>query len=128
MSANPQLHLSTIIWQRVEAALVFVAGIALFWHLNDGLSWWCALLLFFAPDLSFFGYLFDARVGAVCYNLAHVYAVGALLLAWGIGMGIPILGALGALCLAHCGFDRMLGYGLKSPQGFRFTHLGVVGR
>lgn len=30
--------------------------------------------------------------------------------------------------LAHAGFDRMLGYGLKSPEGFTVTHLGTIGR
>ncbi len=29
---------------------------------------------------------------------------------------------------AHIGFDRMLGYGLKSVTSHRLTHLGLVGR
>ena len=29
---------------------------------------------------------------------------------------------------AHIGFDRALGYGLKSAAGFEFTHLGRIGR
>jgi hypothetical protein len=27
----------------------------------------------------------------------------------------------------HIGIDRMLGYGLKYAEGFRFTHLGRIG-
>lgn len=29
---------------------------------------------------------------------------------------------------AHIGMDRLLGYGLKYPTGFRHTHLGRIGR
>jgi hypothetical protein len=50
------------------------------------------------------------------------------LLAIGLLMPVPLLGVLGALWLAHSGFDRMLGYGLKSPEGFSFTHLGRIGK
>jgi len=37
------------------------------------------LLLFLLPGLSMLGYLAGLRVGAVAYNLAHVYAVPAAL-------------------------------------------------
>ena len=30
--------------------------------------------------------------------------------------------------LAHIGFDRALGYGLKYASGFGFTHLGRIGK
>ena len=30
--------------------------------------------------------------------------------------------------LAHIGFDRALGYGLKYSAGFGFTHLGRIGK
>lgn len=30
--------------------------------------------------------------------------------------------------IAHIGFDRTLGYGLKYDSGFKFTHLGRIGR
>lgn len=29
---------------------------------------------------------------------------------------------------ADFGFDRMLGYGLKYSEGFKFTHLGIIGK
>ena len=28
---------------------------------------------------------------------------------------------------AHIGFDRLCGFGLKYPEGFRETHLGTLG-
>lgn len=96
-------------------------------HDEAGLSWWIAALIFFAPDISFAGYLFGPKIGAFGYNLVHIYALGALLIAAGAALSVPLLAALGSLWLAHSGLDRMLGYGLKSSEGFTFTHLGQIG-
>jgi hypothetical protein len=46
----------------------------------------------------------------------------------GVALQRPPLLAVSALWLAHVGFDRMLGYGLKYGTGFGDTHLGRVGR
>lgn len=40
----------------------------------------------------------------------------------------PAWGLAAAIWLGHIGFDRLLGYGLKHAHGFRFTHLGLIGR
>ena len=117
-----------IVWQRIEAALVFVASLALFWQADSGLAWWLAAIVFFAPDLSFAGYAAGSRVGAAVYNTVHVYAFGLVVLAIGAAASMPLLAGLGALWLAHSGFDRMLGYGLKSTEGFGVTHLGRIGK
>ncbi|MFV0244168.1 MAG: DUF4260 family protein [Qingshengfaniella sp.] len=87
-----------------------------------------ALLIFFAPDLSFVAYLFGPRAGAFSYNLVHIYASGMILVVVGITFSLAVLSALGALWLAHSGVDRLLGYGLKSNEGFAFTHLGRIGK
>jgi hypothetical protein len=117
-----------IVWQRAEAALVFVAGLLLFWQADSGMAWWLALILFFTPDLSFTGYAAGNRIGAIVYNLVHLYAFGLGLFAIGAVLAMPTPAALGALWLAHAGFDRMLGYGLKSADGFGVTHLGLIGK
>lgn len=118
----------TVLWQRVEGGLLFATCTLLFWRAGYDFTLWEVLAIFFTPDLSFLGYAFGPRVGAYCYNSLHLYAMGAALLAAGLIGSIPDLAAVGALWLAHSGFDRMLGYGLKLPQGFTFTHLGVIGR
>jgi hypothetical protein len=83
-------------------------------------------VLFFAPDVSFAGYLAGPRVGAALYNVAHSYvaplALATTLLALGAGPNLVLVWA------AHIGFDRALGYGLKYPSGFGDTHLGRIGR
>lgn len=119
---------SVVVWQKIEGTLLFAAGLVLFWYVNESLSWWLALLLFFVPDLSFAAYLLGPKAGAVGYNAVHVYAFGGLLFAAGLALAMPLMAALGALWLAHSGFDRMLGYGLKLPDNFSSTHLGPIGK
>jgi hypothetical protein len=116
-----------IVWQRAEGGLVFGAALGLFALAGPDLPWWVALVLFFAPDLSFAAYGLGPRIGARIYNLVHVYAFGAVLLALGGFLASPLLAELGALWLAHSGFDRMVGYGLKSETSFQDTHLGRIG-
>jgi hypothetical protein len=115
-------------WQRAEGALVLVSAALLYLAGPEILPWWAALLVFFAPDLSFAGYALGPRIGALLYNAVHIYGFGAALLALGVVLSVPLLAALGALWLAHSGFDRMLGYGLKAPESFNETHLGRIGR
>ncbi len=117
-----------IVWQRVEGGLVFATGLVIFSQTGAPLPWWGALLLFFAPDLSFFAYGAGPRIGAWGYNLVHVYAFGAGLLALGGLIASPLFAGLGALWLAHSGFDRMMGYGLKASTDFKDTHLGRLGK
>ncbi|KUP94477.1 DUF4260 domain-containing protein [Tritonibacter horizontis] len=116
-----------ILWQKAEGAAICAVGLWLYAGAESVLSLWAAILVFFAPDLSFVAYALGRRVGAFCYNLVHVYAFGALALAIGHLLQMPIWWEVGALLLAHSGFDRMLGYGLKTTEGFTVTHLGPIG-
>jgi hypothetical protein len=38
-----------------------------------------------------------------------------------------VLWQISLIWFAHIGLDRVLGFGLKFPLGFRVTHLGVIG-
>ena len=93
-----------------------------------GASWWIYAVLFLAPDLSFAGYLAGPRVGALVYNAAHSYMAPMALLVAGIAFWPPLALSIAMIWLAHIGFDRALGYGLKYSAGFGFTHLGRIGR
>jgi hypothetical protein len=117
-----------VLWQRIEGAGVFAAAIAIHLHIGAGLPWWAAVLIFLAPDVSFAAYAAGPRIGAWIYNALHLYALGLVVLAAGLLAAQPVTAAVGALWIAHAGFDRMLGYGLKSESGFQETHLGRIGR
>ncbi|HVF01515.1 MAG TPA: DUF4260 domain-containing protein [Rubrobacteraceae bacterium] len=84
-------------------------------------------MLVLIPDLSMLGYLKDSRVKALSYNLGHTYPLPAVLVAFGVLAGSPLYVSLGLIWFAHIGFDRMIGFRLKYPTGFRDTHLGRIG-
>lgn len=119
---------SEIVWQRAEGALILLTGIWVYNALGGDMVWWLLIPVFFAPDLSFFCYAAGPRIGAFCYNFVHQYGFGLVLLMLGSLSGNTLLLELGALWFAHSGFDRMLGYGLKTTEGFQHTHLGMIGR
>ncbi len=86
-------------------------------------------VLFFSPDLGMLFYLASPRIGALVYNMLHLYGPGLLLAVLGMAvLGNLGLVVLGLLWVGHVGFDRMLGYGLKGVSGFADTHLGRIGR
>jgi hypothetical protein len=89
-----------------------------------GLGWLTFALWFFAPDLSFFGYLAGPKLGAIAYNSAHSYIGPLCCVCAGVFLSAPTLLCAGIIWGAHIGFDRALGYGLKYSTGFGFTHLG----
>ena len=88
------------------------------------LSWPLFAVLFLAPDLAMLGYLMGARIGAAVYNVAHTYALALPLALLGFLAGRPAILAVALIWVAHIGFDRALGFGLKYPTGFGDTHLG----
>jgi hypothetical protein len=80
------------------------------------------------PDLSFAAYLAGPRFGAIVYNTTHSYMAPMALMTTGFGTNSPLTLSIAMIWLAHIGFDRALGYGLKYSAGFGFTHLGRIGK
>jgi hypothetical protein len=111
---------------RLEGLALF-AGMTLLYVVWDG-SWWVYAVLFLAPDLSFAAYLAGPRAGAIVYNAAHSYLAPMALMTTGFAIGQPLVLSIAMIWLAHIGFDRALGYGLKYAAGFGFTHLGRIGK
>ena len=72
------------------------------------------------------GYLANARLGARLYNLVHTDALPIVLAAASLSLHRPQALAFALIWLAHIGWDRMLGYGLKYPTFFKDTHLQRV--
>jgi hypothetical protein len=109
---------------RLEGLGLLILAVML--YASSGLSWLLFAVLFLAPDL---GCLAGPRVGAVVYNLAHDTLGPVLLLMGGymFAAHAAVL-AVALIWLAHIGFDRALGYGLKYAAGFDYNHLGMIGK
>ena len=90
-------------------------------------SWWMYLVLFLGPDISMLGYLINNKAGAWCYNLFHHKGIAVALIAAGYTMDNWLLIA-GIVLFGHASMDRVAGYGLKYENGFKFTHLGEIGK
>jgi hypothetical protein len=113
-------------WLRVESAAVMLLMVSLYWW--SGAAWWIFFVAFFAPDLLLAAYLAGPRVGELAYNTVHSYALPTLLAAGAVvahrGAALPYA----IIWCAHVAFDRALGFGLKYPDAFVHTHLGMIGK
>ena len=113
-------------WLRLEGLAVLVASFLAFRATGFFWGWFAAL--FFAPDMSALGFLASPRAGAWTYNLGHTYAIALPVTVLGLATGTHVPLGVGLIWCAHIGFDRALGYGLKSPEEKNLTHLGRIGR
>nr|WP_321414699.1 DUF4260 domain-containing protein [uncultured Allomuricauda sp.] len=111
---------------KLEELMMFVLGIHLFGLLDY--AWWWFLVLILVPDIGMLGYLFGNRTGAFCYNLFHHKGVAVLIYLSGSHFFLPLCQLIGIILFSHSSLDRMLGYGLKYENGFKFTHLGEIGK
>ena len=111
---------------RAEEAIQFLITVYLSYQLP--LPGWWYWAFFLAPDLSFVGYLLNARVGATFYNLVHHKGIAAICWLAGLYTGLVELQFAGLVLYGHSSFDRTCGYGLKYFDDFKHTHLGWIGR
>lgn len=110
----------------LEGLLVMVG--ALLAYDKFGSDWKTFARFFLAPDLMFFGFLAGARVGAISYNFSHSYNGAVVCLIASQLFASSLLLTIGIIWCAHIGFDRALGCGLKYATGFKYNHLGHIGR
>ncbi|PTX44597.1 uncharacterized protein DUF4260 [Christiangramia gaetbulicola] len=108
-----------------ELAMLLLATWA--FGLQD-LSWWWFIGLFFVPDVGMLGYLFNNKWGAFFYNIFHHKGLAIVIGLTGYYPKLQELEVAGIILFAHSSFDRLLGYGLKFEKGFKFTHLGEIGK
>ena len=97
-------------------------------YARTGASWWLFAALWLLPDLSMLGYLHGPKLGARIYNAIHSYVTPATLALMGLLLGNAALLPYALIWVSHIGVDRALGYGLKFPEGFGWTHLGKLGK
>jgi hypothetical protein len=112
---------------QAEAIAPFIISVVLLNMLPIHFAWWVWILLFLAPDISMIGYAVNNKVGAFVYNLFH-HQLGAVVV-WAIGVLLhqPQMELVGLILLGHSSLDRAMGFGLKTVEGFKYTHLSVKG-
>ncbi|MGK2862248.1 MAG: DUF4260 domain-containing protein, partial [Chitinophagaceae bacterium] len=91
-------------------------------------DWWWWLVLFIGPDISMIGYAAGNIAGAVAYNLFHHKGVAIAILVVGYLIPDIMLQITGVILFGHSSMDRLFGYGLKTDAGFKYTHLGMIGK
>ncbi len=121
---------------RLEGLVVVVTACTIYAYLS--FSWIAFALFILAPDLSMLGFLVSKKVGTITYNVFHTYSIPLLIFLMLFCLGqsndesdaspgwSPFLVELAIIWLAHIGFDRMLGYGIKYGTAFKDTHLQQV--
>ena len=113
-------------WLRLEG--LAVAALSALLYARSGSSWWLFAILWLVPDLSMMGYWAGSRWGAHCYNTVHAYLLPAALAIGGLCLHRAAILSITLIWFNHIGVDRLLGYGLKYPAGFGFTHLSRLGK
>lgn len=111
---------------KLEEAAMLGLGIYMLSSLHVA-SWWY-LLLFIGPDISMLGYLAGNKTGAAIYNLFHHKGIAIAVFITGLIMPTTLMQVIGIVLFGHSSMDRMLGYGLKTDEGFKYTHLGIIGK
>ena len=96
-------------------------------------DWWWYLLMFIGPDISMIGYTAGNNIGAWTYNLFHHKGIAVIVIiaGWLVESFTPppySIINLGIILFGHSSMDRLFGYGLKYENGFKFTHLGEIGK
>jgi len=125
-AAHSVLPASVLYILRFEGLAVAVLTAIL--YARSGASWWLFALLWLAPDLSMLGYLAGRFWGARVYNSVHAYATPIALAVSAFAVGAHALLPIAIIWANHIAVDRLLGFGLKYPAGFGWTHLGRVGK
>lgn len=111
---------------KLEELGMFLFGIFLFSQMNY--AWWWFLVLLLTPDFSMLGYIINNKAGAFSYNLFHHKGIAIIVYLLGIYFSNNLTQLAGIILLSHACLDRLLGYGLKYETGFKFTHLGDIGK
>lgn len=113
-------HISRYFLQ-IEGLSILSFSIITYIYING--NWLLFIIILFAPDLFMVGYLKNDKIGAIVYNIGHIYLDPVILCIIGMIWDVPLCIELGLIWLAHISMDRALGYGLKLTSGFKNTHL-----
>ena len=108
----------------LEYVIAFMITVFFYGHLE--FSWLYFIVFLLLPDITMIGYVLNTKIGALCYNIGHSFALPAVLLIMGFMQSSPSLLTAALIWLAHIFLDRALGYGLKYEEAFTKTHLQQI--
>lgn len=111
---------------RLEEAAMF--GISIYALYLLDVDWWAYPIMLIGPDISMIGYAAGKEAGATTYNLFHNKTIAILIFTIALAMENHLLEMTGIILFGHSSMDRMFGYGLKLSRGFKYTHLGTIGK
>ncbi len=111
---------------QIEELTQFVASIVVLVFLELDIAWWLWPIIFLAPDIGMVGYLANPKIGSWTYNFFHFKSIAVAVIACGVLLEFKELLVAGVVLFGHAAMDRMLGYGLKYPDSFKHTHLGMM--
>ena len=123
---TPAVEPPVLWWLRLEGLAIAVLSAVLYARCEA--SWWLFAALWIVPDLSMIGYWAGPRLGANCYNTVHSYLLPVALTISAFSLHQTVLLPFALIWFNHIGVDRLLGYGLKYPSAFGFTHLSRLGK
>lgn len=111
---------------RLEGLTILALSMIAFAHYSA--DWYMFIVLFLIPDLALIGYLKGNKTGAILYNVTHSLIIPILWITLCLLTKNKTNIAIGFIWAAHVGFDRALSFGLKYASGFKYTHLGKIGK
>jgi hypothetical protein len=107
---------------------LLVAALAIGVVLTQHAAWWQLVVFAIAPDLALLvgggkglerGQLHPRAVPL--YNAVHRFWAPGVLAAMSLALMSPAWLAGGLAWIAHIAFDRSLGFGVRTPEGFQRT-------
>lgn len=119
---------------RIEELAMFALSLLLFNQQTlllfnqQTFAWWWFPVLILVPDIGMLGYAFGDKIGAYAYNFFHHKGVAILIFAVGWWLANDYVLLSGIILFGHASMDRIFDYGLKYEKGFKFTHLGEIGK
>ncbi len=111
---------------KLEELAMFILGIYLYSLLPY--VWWWFLVLILTPDIGMLGYAVNNKIGALTYNLFHHKGLAIAIYLLGTYLSLSLGQLIGIILFSHASLDRIFGYGLKYENGFKYTHLGKIGK
>ena len=111
---------------KLEELAMLILGIYVFSLLNY--AWWWFLVLLLVPDIGMLGYLVNNKFGTYLYNVFHHKGIAIVIYLLGCYAQLDVLKLIGIILFSHASMDRLFGYGLKLAEGFKHTHLGMIGK